>query len=176
MRFREYLRPLAIIAGVISLCAGAGAAHAQATLFGSPVPRDSAAPEPMSLYKMFAGKSADWGAGSYAYFAPDGTFRAVNEAEQSLGMGRWYVTTNSKMCYDAAWMWRQDFDAQSSEVLTCARFRVDKNGEMWSTTGSMAGPWFPFSTENMRRGDMVSKRFNTLYSSFGIAPRNTKGN
>ncbi len=172
MRFPKSLRRLSL--AVTALGAFAGAALAQQTYFGSPIPMDSAAPEPESLYRVFAGRSADWGAGSYAYFGSDGTFRAVNAAEQSIGEGRWYVTTNSKMCYDANWMWRQDFTAESSQVLTCARFRVDNKGEMWSTTGTVAGPWFPFSSANLKRGDFVTQQFNTFYSSFGIAPSNVK--
>lgn len=172
MRFPNTLRRLYITVAIIG--AFSTTAQAQQTYFNSPIPMDSAAPEPESLYRVFAGHSADWGAGSYAYFGSDGTFRAVNAAEQSIGQGRWYVTTNSKMCYDANWMWRQDFKAESSQVLTCARFRVDNKGEMWSTTASRAGPWFPFSKANLKRGDFVSQHFNTLYSSFGIAPGNVK--
>ncbi|MQQ09332.1 DUF995 domain-containing protein [Epibacterium sp. SM1979] len=172
------MRILTILSGAVSaLCLTAVAPTAEPaprTYFGSPIPMNSAAPEPTSLYRMFAGRSADWGAGSFAYFAPDGTFRAVNAAEQSIGEGRWFVTTNSKMCYDANWMWRQDFSAQSSKVLTCARFRVDNAGEMWSTTGSRAGPWFPFSTANLKRGDLVTPQFTAFYNSFGVAPGNIK--
>ncbi len=133
-----------------------------------PVPASSRQPAADYVYRIFAGKSADWGGGSYAYWDPKGTFYAVNSSEQSIGFGRWYATTAGRMCYEAHWVWKQDFGLKESEVKTCTRYRVDGAGDLWSTTGGMSGPWFPFGTDNLTAGDSVTAQFHAMHRDMGL--------
>ncbi|NIZ12727.1 DUF995 domain-containing protein [Phaeobacter sp. HF9A] len=126
---------------------------------------------PEFVYRVFAGHSADWGGGSYAFWAPDGVFYSVNTAEQSLGYGKWYATSSGRMCYEADWVWRQDFGVEQKAVKTCTRFRMDPGGEMWSTTGNQTGPWFPFTTDNLTLGNSVAPIYSAMYSRMGLPLR-----
>lgn len=158
-----------VLASVVLLIP-AGADPALADLrFGSPVPKDAATPEPEDLFRMFAGRTENWGGGSYAYWAPDGTFWAVNEADQSVGRGRWYVTTQSRLCYEGTWAWRQDFGVETRRARNCSFYRQDRSGDMWSTTERMAGPWFPFSGSSLSTGNMVAARYTALLETLGIS-------
>jgi len=130
--------------------------------------RNSAPLAPDYVYRMFAGNTADWGGGSSAYWGPDGRFLAVNMAERSIGQGHWYATNKGRMCYEADWAWQQDFGVEHSSVKTCTRFRLDQDGTMWSTTGSMNGPWFPYSTAPLSAGDRVTETFATLAGQMGL--------
>ncbi len=135
---------------------------------GSPVPADAVKPTPEGLISFFAGHTTDWGGGSAIYWAPNGTFRAINPSEQSVGFGRWYVTTASRMCYEGTWAWRQDFGVESREVEECTRYVIDNAGQVWSTTESVMGPWFPFYDDGMSRGDAVSASFRSLATTIGL--------
>ncbi|UWQ78058.1 DUF995 domain-containing protein [Leisingera sp. S132] len=157
-----------VLAAVFLMPAGADPARADFQ-FGSHVPKDATTPEPADLYRMFAGQTEDWGSGSYAYWAPDGTFWAVNEADQSVGRGRWHVTTLSRMCYEGTWAWRQDFGIETRRARNCSFYRRDAAGEMWSTTGSMADPWFPFSGASLSAGNTVAARYSALLATLGIS-------
>lgn len=132
------------------------------------IPEGAALADPNDLLRMFAGRTSDWGGGSAAYWAPDGTFRAVNAAEQSLGYGTWFVTSASRMCYEGTWAWRQDFGVQSRVVEVCSRYMIDAQGQVWSTTEGMGGPWFPFYDDNIKSGDRVSASFEATASTLGM--------
>lgn len=157
-----------LAAALFMLAAGSDQAKADFG-FGSPVPRDASVPDPGDLYRIFAGHTENWGGGSYAYWAPDGTFWAVNEADQSVGRGRWYVTTNSRLCYEGTWAWRQDFGVETRRARNCSYYRRDGTGEMWSTTERMAGPWFPFSGTSLSAGNTVASRYSELLATLGIS-------
>ena len=167
MRFRFGIAP--VLAAVVFLIpAGTDPAKAD-TLFGSHVPKDATTPHPADLYRMFAGRTENWGGGSYAYWAPDGTFWAVNEADQSVGRGHWHVTTQSRMCYEGTWAWRQDFGVETRRARSCSFYRRDGAGELWSTTERMAGPWFPFSGTSLSSGNSVAERYAALLATLGIS-------
>ncbi len=123
---------------------------------------------PDYVYRMFVGHSADWGGGSYAYWAPGGIFYSVNVTEQSLGYGKWYATTAGRMCYEADWFWRQDFVLKQNTVKTCTRFRMDPGGGLWSTTGDLSGPWFPYATDTLTPGNSIAPMYSAVYSEMGL--------
>ncbi len=127
---------------------------------GSPIPPDAAAPTPEELFRLFANHTEDWGRGSGKYWDPDGTWRAVNISENSVGSGTWYVTTASRVCYEGSWYWNQDFDvANSGSKKICTRFRRDAKGMMWSTTKGLNGPWYPFSFESFEYGNLIARSY-----------------
>lgn len=157
-----------LAAAALLIPAGTGPAKADFR-FGSHVPEDATVPDPEDLYRMFAGRTENWGGGSYAYWAPDGTFWAINEADQSVGRGRWHVTTLSRMCYEGTWAWRQDFGVEARRARSCSFYRQDAAGEMWSTTERMAGPWFPFTGSSLSTGNTVAARYAALLATLGIS-------
>ncbi|SDJ64042.1 DUF995 domain-containing protein [Aliiruegeria lutimaris] len=127
---------------------------------GPPIPPDAVAPAPEELFRLFANHTEDWGRGSGKFWAPDGTWRAVNISEKSVGSGTWYVTTASRVCYEGNWYWNQDFDvANSGSQKTCTRFRRDAKGMMWSTTKGLNGPWYPFSFESFEYGNLIARSY-----------------
>jgi hypothetical protein len=173
MTVLKFLKPLKAAPLAIVLSLGT-------PMFGENIPRaripEGAAPaDPAGLFRMFAGRTSDWGGGSAAYWAPDGTFRAVNAAEQSLGYGRWFVTSASRMCYEGTWAWRQDFGVQSRDVEVCTRYMIDAQGQVWSTTEGMSGPWFPFSSANINTGDYVTQSFEATADMLGILGEQSDG-
>ena len=139
------------------------------------IPEGAAPADPTALLRMFSGRTSDWGGGSAAYWAADGTFRAVNPSEQSLGYGRWFVTSASRMCYEGTWAWRQDFAIQSRVVEVCTRYMVDAQGQVWSTTEDMGGPWFPFFDDNINTGDYVTPSFEATAGMLGMMRSQTDG-
>lgn len=161
---RGTLLVLALAGATIFADAAATAAQTSFT----PVPDDSRAIDPDSLFRIFANRTDEWGGGSGMYWKADGTWRAVNVDEQSVGLGEWYVTTASRMCYEGRWYWRQDFGVESSTTSTCTRYRVDADGQIWSTTGSLSGPWFTFDADNFRTGDTISAGFSDLAGTLGL--------
>jgi hypothetical protein len=132
------------------------------------IPDGASLADPTALLRMFSGRTVDWGGGSAAFWAADGTFRAVNPSEQSIGYGTWAVTTASRMCYDGTWAWRQDFTIQTREVKVCTRYLIDAQGQVWSTTEGMGGPWFPFYDDNLNSGDFVTPSFEATASTLGL--------
>ncbi|SMX33949.1 DUF995 domain-containing protein [Octadecabacter ascidiaceicola] len=132
------------------------------------IPEGAVLADPTSLLRMFSGRTSDWGGGSAAFWAADGTFRAVNPSEQSLGYGTWFVTSASRMCYEGTWAWRQDFGVQTRDVDVCTRFMIDAEGQVWTTTEGMGGPWFPFFDDNINTGDFVSPGFEATASMLGM--------
>ena len=126
------------------------------------VPGDAVTPSPEQLFRVFANHTEEWGNGAGIFWDGDGTWRAVDTDDQFLGVGEWYVTTASRICYDVRWYWRQDFGTESRSESVCSRFRIDSDGQMWSTTGSLAGPWLPFNEENLVRGNTIARGFNEV--------------
>ena len=157
----------AVIGATLALLAAWPTTATSQDQSGTTVPPGVQRPAPENLFYMYAGKTEDWGNGSGVYWAPDGTFRAVNQAEQSLGYGRWYVTSASRMCYEGRWFWRQDFGVENREVRTCTRFLVDEDGQIWSTTGRRSGPWFPFNAD-MATGNQISDSFKSLAQALDL--------
>jgi len=154
-------------AALVFAAAGAMPANAK-SLFGGTIPEGAVATDPVQVYRTYAGKTADWGRGSYAYWGTDQSFIAVNQADSSIAVGEWYVTSASRMCFEAKWYWRQDFGVESDTLVTCTHYRTDENGEVWSAS-NLRGPWFPFSDDNIRNGDRVTRKFNAMVKELGIA-------
>lgn len=139
------------------------------TPLSTTVPADSVAPQPEYLARMYAHRTESWGWGSGIYYSPDGTWQAVNSSEQSLGHGRWFVTTASSVCTEGNWHWRQDFGTTEGETnQTCRMFRVAADGELWSTTETEAGPWFPFSFAGFARGNRIERDFARMVRHLGV--------
>ncbi|WP_026758706.1 DUF995 domain-containing protein [Sediminimonas qiaohouensis] len=161
-------RSSALVCAVFAMISVLPNASTGGTLFGPSVPESAVPPTPESLARMYAGKTENWGGGAAAYWAANGTFRAVNPTEQSIGIGKWYVTTASRMCYEGRWYWRQDFGVEDSTFRTCTRFLIDEDGQMWTTTKARSGPWFPFDLSKLQRGNQVSERFETLQDLLGV--------
>lgn len=138
------------------------------TVFGTPIPVDAAPLTPTEVFHIYAGKSESWGSGSGAYWNSDGTFYAVNSAEESIGVGKWYVTTAGRVCSEGKWYWRQDFGVEDRRLRTCTRFRRDGDGDLWTTTEGLTGPWFPFEGDNFSRGNIVSSSFTGMVEMLGL--------
>lgn len=121
---------------------------------------NTVAPDPVSLIRAVSHHTESWGQGSGSYYGPDGSWSAVNITEGSIGRGRWYVTDQSSLCTEANWSWRQDFGTATGETLvSCRYFRSDAEGQMWSTTEGLSGPWLPFDFAAFERGNQIAAQF-----------------
>ena len=153
------------VAMAVGLLPGTGSA--QMLLFPA-VPDSAEMLSAEEIYQLYANTSEDWGGGSYAFRSTDGTFRAVNTAEGSLGMGEWYITTSGKMCYRATWYWRQDFGVKDRKVLSCSRFARDEAGDIWAKDVSQNGPWLPLYTEGLTPGESNAAGFEATMKTLGL--------
>ncbi len=149
------------VASILAICLAISACESATDQ--TPILAETMKPPPQTLVRMFANRTEGWDSGSGSYYGADGTWRAVNTTEQSLGLGRWYVTTQSKLCTESIWRWRQDFGTETGEKITsCRYFRKDPNGQLWSTSETANGPWYPFNKDGVRRGNQISTEFNRL--------------
>ena len=142
-----------------------------ATWAQSPIPPDAVTPAPQALVQAFANQTESWGRGSGIFWGPDGTWTAVNVTEKSIGMGKWYVTTASRVCFEGTWYWREDFGLESSETTSCRVFRRDADGQIWSSTKGLRGPWYPFSFEDLTPGNTISAAFEENAAFFLVDGR-----
>lgn len=137
-------------------------------VLGLPDPAEATEITPREAFNIYANRTESWGGGSGAYWNADGTFRAVNLTEESIGFGTWYVTTSGSVCSKGRWFWRQNFGVASRNMRICTRFRRDENGELWSTTKTLRGPWFPFTDDNFSRGNSISASFTSMIDQLGL--------
>jgi hypothetical protein len=137
-----------------------------ATISAQPMPDTATRPAPESLFRFYAGKTEDWGKGAAVYWDSDGTFIAINEAEQSLGSGRWYITKTSRMCYEGKWFWRENLGVSSSKVRMCAGYRVDEDGQLWSRIANNGewspGDWFPVAVDTFGEGNSIAQSYRSI--------------
>lgn len=161
-------RKLVLIAAAfaVSLSAPADAG----SMFSPKLPEGASLTDPNAIWRLYVGKSARWSGTSFAYWAPDQLFRAVDTAEGNVGVGKWYVTSASRMCYEATWHWRQDFGVTSKAEKNCFQYATDASGQTWSRTADHGqyGLWLPFDGSGLEKGDIASQPFRAVAKMLGL--------
>lgn len=166
-KVRRMLVSAVLALGILQL---ASPAHAEFMKDWRSLPSGVSFMAPTEIWRMYSGNSQDWGGGSFAYWGSDQTFRAVDSAGQSLGVGKWFVTNMHKMCYRADWYWLQDFKTAKKTSTICQQFAKDAQGRIWhrETNENRNGGWLPFDDTTFIRGDPSLPAFQKLQAQLGL--------
>lgn len=116
--------------------------------------------------RLYAGKTWSWPDGA-GHFDENRDFRAWvgSGPSATVARGRWLVTNNGRMCFEAQWRYRGGVDPQR----TCFRHR--RLGEAIQQQREPDGAWIAFLSEppaagdeieKLRDGDQVSERLPAL--------------
>ncbi|MEM9700718.1 MAG: DUF995 domain-containing protein [Pseudomonadota bacterium] len=80
------------------------------------------------VLRIYSGKTWVWSPGEGgAYWGTDGSFQAF--WQDSVGVGKWFATSNGNVCYDAKW--RSAMGDGSSSERQCWQHVRDSEGVLW---------------------------------------------
>ena len=130
-------------------------------------PKGASGTDPQVIYKLYAGKTSHWNRGGTAYWAPDGSFRGINKNRDWIGEGKWYVTTSSKLCYEALWREADAASTESDSGKWCWEFVTAPDGQIWERFLPERTDWYLHKTEKQHNGETQKAVFRSLKAKAG---------
>jgi len=130
-------------------------------------PKPSFAADPKIVIKTFNGKTWMWSKGG-SYWGAGGKFEAV--WDESVGLGKWYVTTKGTLCYEAVWYGPGESD---DVIKRCWDHVTDEDGFLWQQSTKKADikkwGWYVFvPSKKLEKGNKIKSQANKLKRANGI--------
>ncbi|MGB3245355.1 MAG: DUF995 domain-containing protein [Sulfitobacter sp.] len=148
---RKFESKLTIVALLASLAAPA---------LADPKPSGAKPPDAQALANLYAGRSETWKSckgGVYfggkweaqAYCARDG---------ESVGLGKWSVSRNGKICHQMSWYWPKGDKTVGSKVedTKCIAHLVDAQGTIWRNWEE-DNDWWRMDVDKKKRFELKGK-------------------
>lgn len=114
---------------------------------------------------MYYGKTWTWSKGG-SYWGRDASFQAI--WEDSVGIGKWYATTQGNLCYEA--VWKDAASSPGTQIKRCWMHVRDSKGNLWKQD-SRTGEWYPAANEMNERikdGNSMQSAVNSLRNKVGL--------
>ncbi len=153
---------IAAVAGFVALMA-AGPVFAE-----KKQPKGSTATPPNEIAKLYAGKTSAWNRGGFAYWKPNGEFHGVGKTGDAVGIGKWYVTTKSKLCHETIWHWIKDGQQEHGDYKHCWEFVTAPDGTIWQRDLTDKSEWYRYKASKHTKGNSQKRAFNSLRKQFGV--------
>ena len=131
-------------------------------------PKGSKPTDPNTIIKLYAGKTSNWNSGGGAYWAPNGDLQATGRKGHAVGLGKWYVTTKSKLCQDATYYWEENGSTQTENWEGCWEFKTAPDGVVWERFLPEKGEWWPHRPEKQVKGNTLKNQLNSNRKRLGV--------
>lgn len=144
-----------------------GIATVLATMFfttmpaaAGPKPTGAKPANPKVIAQIFSGKTWTWSKGG-VYSKADGTAKAI--WENSIGSGRWTVSSKGTYCRTMIWHWIGDGGKAGTEPKTsCNRHVVDAKGVIWQHNDK-EDDWYRFNIEKkIKPGNKIKSAYRKI--------------
>ncbi|PWE34141.1 hypothetical protein DDZ14_02690 [Maritimibacter sp. 55A14] len=145
--------------GIIALCTSVALAGGK--------PEGAKPTNPKKIYKLFAGKTSNWNRGGYAFWGPKGELQATGKSG-SVGVGKWYVTTSSKLCQEATYYWTENAVRKSEVGKWCWQFVTAPDGTIYEKYLPENTDWYPYDKRKQVKGNMHGREYQKLLRKFGL--------
>jgi len=131
-------------------------------------PKGAKKTDPQTIIQLYAGKTSNWNRGGHAYWGPGGVYKGIIKDETSVGNGKWYVTTNGKLCSEATWYWKEGAETKSGPFETCWEFVTAPDGTVWERFLNEKSEWYRHKPEKQVNGDTQRNKFNRIAKQLGL--------
>lgn len=152
---------LAAVASVLA------ALPATAVLAGGK-PKGAKATPPEVIQQLYAGKTSNWNSGGHAYWAPDGRFQGINKTKDAVGIGKWYVTSRSKLCHEANWHKAEGGAVKAYPHKSCWQFVTAPDGTVWERHLNEKGDWYRHQRGKQVNGNTQQRLFRKISQDLGL--------
>lgn len=159
------------------LCSAALLSAPSITL-ADPKPEGAQRADPQTVANFYIGKSHKWNScNGGIYFDSNWEARAYcNRDGPSVGMGKWIIYSDGKLCNDLTWYWPEgDGVGSKKEGITdrdCFDHVIDSNGDLWSRwQGEKNDPnawWKRQGNRNIVKGDAFRREVKRLRRKLDI--------
>lgn len=127
-------------------------------------PNPSTPANPQEMYKLHTGKTTIWSKGG-AYWGKKGSFQAVWSG--AIADGKWYVTADGTVCYDADWTSKKDGKVSTENgVVNCWKHVVDDKGRLWRRSHKEED-WYKVNFDKEVKGNKIKKQYKLIANQFG---------
>ncbi len=131
-------------------------------LASAPKPNPASAADPQVILKHYRGKTWTWSEGA-SFWGRGGAFQA--HFKQSVGEGKWYVTTKATLCYEADWKWREESgEIGSRPIKNCWQHVVDGEGTIWQRSHDKEN-WYRLNPDEVARGNTQKREYRRIGAS-----------
>ncbi|MEL6101338.1 MAG: DUF995 domain-containing protein [Pseudomonadota bacterium] len=146
----------------IALVATVLAAVVAAPVLADRKPSRSTPTDPAVVMDHYLGNTWNWSEGG-SYWGSGGDFQAIWKG-RSYGEGKWYVTTQGTLCYDAVWTGpNDDGEVGSEEFNLCWRHVTDRDGQVWQKHHE-ENDWYRLNPEKVSAGNVIAGEFKRIKS------------
>ncbi|MGI3168933.1 DUF995 domain-containing protein [Pseudooceanicola sp. C21-150M6] len=146
------------------------AATATSPALSEAKPKGSTKTPPQEIIQLLAGKTATWKNGGTAYYGPSGEYLGTGESKEWVGVGKWYVTTASRMCNETVWTGPKDGKITSVKHEACKDYVTVPDGTVWMMWSGNKGHWYPQSqdAQKVSKGNTQKSLINKLRKKYGV--------
>jgi len=131
-------------------------------------PKGAKATDPNVIIGLYSGKTSKWNRGGYAYWQSNGEYHGIGSKGDWVGIGKWYVTTKSKLCNETQWHGIKDGKQTQSPHKFCMEFVTAPDGTIWERNVTEKSDWYRHKTSKQTKGDTQKRKFSALRKQFGV--------
>ncbi|WP_027234561.1 DUF995 domain-containing protein [Leisingera caerulea] len=137
-------------------------------VFAGSKPKGAKPADPKQIAALYAGKTSHWTRGGYAYWGPGGEFLGVGKSGDSVGIGKWYVTTRGKLCHETQWYWLEKGERKSTDGKWCWDFVTAPDGVVWERFQEDKSNWYRHKPAKQHNGNTQRSKISSLRSKIGV--------
>lgn len=151
--------------GRVLVSALAAVSISTATFAAGKKPKPSYPADPKEVIKIYNGNTWTWSKGG-SYWGKGGKFEAV--WDDSLGLGKWYVTTKGTLCYVADW-YKKNGEV-TKDWKRCWEHVKDENGTYFqqSTDEKDRKKWGWGPVSKISKGNGIKSEIRKLKKRNGV--------
>uniref|UniRef100_UPI003B520612 DUF995 domain-containing protein n=1 Tax=Roseovarius indicus TaxID=540747 RepID=UPI003B520612 len=146
--------------GMLAICASAAMADS--------MPEGAQPTDPEKIIDLYNGKTSNWKSGGFAYWGPGGKLQATGPNGNAYGVGKWYVTTASKLCQEATYYWMESGSRKSEAGKWCWKFATGPDGTIWENYLPEDTGWYRHRTDKQVRGNPHRRELQALKRKVGL--------
>jgi hypothetical protein len=146
--------------GILALCSSAAVAQN--------LPQGAQPTDPEKILDLYTGKTSNWNGGGYAYWGSRGELQSTSPDGTAAGVGKWYVTTASKLCQDATYYWLENGTRNSEADKYCWKFMTAPDGTIWEKYLPGDGGWYRHEYAKQVRGNPHRREYQALLQKLGL--------
>lgn len=150
----------------VAVCVLAAMPAASALAGGKP--KGAKATPPEVILQLYAGKTSNWNSGGHAYWGPGGRFQGINKTKDAVGIGKWYVTRQGKLCHEANWHKAEGGAVKAYPHKSCWQFVTAPDGTVWERYLNEDGDWYRHKPGKQVNGNSQQRLFGRISRDLGL--------
>ncbi|MBY6044825.1 DUF995 domain-containing protein [Phaeobacter italicus] len=161
IEFRHGLKMCLVVAAVSALSTPAMSAGGK--------PKGAQPTPPQEIISLYRGMTSTWNSGGSVYWAPDGTFQGINRRKDAVGVGKWFVTSKSKLCAEVTWNAVVAGKPKTLDDEQCWQFVTAPDGTIWERY--LSGDdrkWYRHKREKQSKGNSRKRLFQKISAQLGL--------